>query len=113
MAMKYRIRCCDGDVSKSPNDGDFFWLLLVWRRRIPLQSSNCSNSGVFIDDVCEDGMHDLGGRLVLMLTRGCILAGELVMVAVGVIVVVGVGVISIFEKRQLPVTEVLCWGGWR
>ena len=23
------IRCCGGDASKSPSDGNFFWLLLV------------------------------------------------------------------------------------
>ena len=71
------------------------------------------DSGVVTDDVCENGMQDLGGRPVLMLTRAGILVGELVMVAVGVMVVVGVGVISIFEEQCVSVTEVQCWGGWR
>ena len=71
------------------------------------------DSGVVTDDVCENGMQDLGGRLVLMLPRAGFLVGELVMVAGGVRVVVGVGVISIFEERCVSVTEVQCWGGWR
>ena len=52
------------------------------------------DSGIVIEDVCDDGMQNLGGRLVLMLMRAGILVGDVVVVAVGVMVVVAVGVIS-------------------
>ena len=42
------------------------------------------DSGIVMEDVCEDNMQNLGGRLVLMLMRAGILVGEVVMVAVGV-----------------------------
>ena len=35
-------------------------------------------SGIFMEDVCEDGMRNLGGRLVSMLMRAGILVGGLV-----------------------------------
>ena len=55
------------------------------------------DSGIIvIEDVCEDGMRNLGGRLVLMLTTAGILVGKLVVVAVGVMVGVAVGVIFIY-----------------
>ena len=60
---------------------------------------------IVIEDVCEDGTRNLGGKLVLILMRAGILVGELVVVAVGVMVVVAVG-ISISEKQCLTVTEV-------
>ena len=69
-----------------------------------------SDSGIITEDVCEDGMQYLSGRLILMLARAGILFGELVVVAVGVMLGVAVGVISIFEKRCLSVTEVECLG---
>ena len=50
------------------------------------------DSGIVMEDVCEDNMQNLGGRLVLMLMRAGILVGEVVMVAVGV------GVTSFSEK---------------
>ena len=59
------------------------------------------NNGI-VKDVCEDGMRNLGGRLVLMLMRAGILVGELEVVAVGVI--------SISEKRFLSATQVECLG---
>ena len=62
-----------------------------------------------IEDVCEDGTQNLGGRLVLILMRAGILVGELVVVAVAVIVVVAVGMISISEQC-LSVTKVECLG---
>ena len=55
------------------------------------------DSGIFMEDVCEDGMQNLGGRLVSMLMRAGILVGGLVMVVVGVMVVVVVGVMSFSE----------------
>ena len=66
------------------------------------------DSGIVIEDVCEDSIQNLGGRLVLMLMRAGILVGEVVVAAVGVMVVVAVGVISFYEKRCLSVTEVEC-----
>ena len=66
------------------------------------------DSGIVIEDSCEDGMQNLGGRLVLMLMRAASLVGEVVVVAVGVIIVVVVGVISFYEKRCLSVMEVEC-----
>ena len=46
------------------------------------------DSGIVIEDVCEDVMQNVGGRLVLMLMRAGILVGDVVVVAVGVMVVV-------------------------
>ena len=57
-----------------------------------------SDSDVVTEDVCEDGMQNLGGRLLLMLMTAGILVGELVVVVVAVIVDVAVGVISISKK---------------
>ena len=85
------------------------------------QSPNCwsscnvrgwmeGDSIIVIEDVCEDGTRNLGGRLVLILMRAGILVGDLVVVAVGVMVVVAVGMISISEKQCLTVTEVECLG---
>ena len=68
------------------------------------------DSGIVMEDVCKNGVRNLGLRLVLMLMRAGILVGELVVVVVGVMVVVVVGVISISEKRCLSVTEVECLG---
>ena len=65
------------------------------------QSPNCWGGGgdsyIVIKDVCEDGMRNLGGKLVLMFTRAGILVGDLVMMAVGVI--------SISQRRCMSVTE--------
>ena len=67
------------------------------------------DSSIVNEDLCEDIMQNLGGRLVLMLMRAGILVGEVVVVvAVGVMVVVVAGVISFSEKRCLSVTEVEC-----
>ena len=57
------------------------------------------DSGIVMEDVCEDGMQNLGGRFVLMLMSAGILAGGVVVVAVGVMVVVEVGVMSFSEGR--------------
>ena len=38
------------------------------------------DSGTVMEDVCEDGMQNLGGRLMLMLMRACILVGGVVVV---------------------------------
>ena len=64
------------------------------------------DSSIVIENVREDGMRILGGRLVLMLMRASILVGELVVVVVGVLIVVAAGMISISEKRCLSMTEV-------
>ena len=69
-----------------------------------------SDSGIITEDVCEDGMQNLSGRLILMLARAGMSVGEMVVVAVGVMLGVAVGVISISEKRCLSVTEVECLG---
>ena len=45
---------------------------------------------IVIEDVCEDGMLNLGGGLVLIVMRAGILFGEMEVVAVGVMVVVAV-----------------------
>ena len=58
------------------------------------------DSGIAIEDACEESMQNLGRRLVLMLIRGGILIGE--------VVVVAVGIISFSEKRCLSVMEVEC-----
>ena len=54
-----------------------------------------------MEDLCEDGMQNLGGRLVLMLMRAGILVCQVVVVAVGVMVMVAVGVLSFSEKLSL------------
>ena len=54
------------------------------------------DSYIVIKDVCEDGMRNLGGKLVLMFTRAGILVGDLVMMAVGVISI---------SQRCMSVTE--------
>ena len=56
------------------------------------------NSGMVMEDVCEDCLQNLGVRLVLMLMR----AGTLV----GGVVVVAVGVISYSKERFLSVKKV-------
>ena len=68
------------------------------------------DSGVIMEDVCEDGMQNLDGRLVLMFLRAGYLVGELVVVVVGVMVVVAVGVVSFSEKWCLSVMKVECLG---
>ena len=62
------------------------------------------DSGIPMEDVYEDGMQNLGGRLVLMLMRADCLVGEVVVVVVGVMVVV------VVEKPCLSVTELECLG---
>ena len=66
------------------------------------------DSGIIMEDVCEDGMQNLGARLVSMLLRAGILVGGLVVVVVGVMVVVAVGVVSFSEEWCLIVREVEC-----
>ena len=67
------------------------------------------DSDIVMEDVCEDDMRNLGGRLELMLIRADCLVGEVIVVMVAVMVVVAVGVI--FSERQcLSVTEVECLG---
>ena len=68
------------------------------------------NSSIVVEDVCEDDMQNLGGRLVLILMRAGILVGELVLVTVKVMLVVVVGLIFISEKRCLLVMKVECLG---
>ena len=68
------------------------------------------DSGIVIEDVCQDGMQNLVGRIALMLTIAGIFVDELVVVGVGVMVVVVVEVISISEKRCFSVMEVECLG---
>ena len=58
------------------------------------------DSGIVIEDVCEDSMQSLGRALVLMHIRGGILIDE--------VVVVAVGIITFSEKRCLSVMEVEC-----
>ena len=69
-----------------------------------------SDSGIVMEDVCEDGMQNLGGRVVLILMRAGCLVGELIVVVVEVMLVVAVGVISFSKKRCLSVMEVECLG---
>ena len=57
------------------------------------------DSGIVMEDVCEDGMRNLGGRLVSMLMRAGILVGGLV---------VAVGVVSFSEEQCMSVREVEC-----
>ena len=40
------------------------------------------DSVIVMENVCEDGMENLGGRLILMLMRAGILVGGVVVVAV-------------------------------
>ena len=68
------------------------------------------DSGIVIEDVCQDGMQNLAGRIALMLKIAGIFVGELVVVGAGVMVVVAVEVISISEKRCFSVMEVECLG---
>ena len=68
------------------------------------------DSGIFMEDVCEHAMQNLGGRLVLMLIRAGILIGEEVVVAVGVMVMMAVGVIPFSGKLCLSVTKLECLG---
>ena len=56
------------------------------------------DSGIVMEDVCEDSMQNLGRTLVWMLMRVGILVGGVVVVAVGMMVVVTVGVVS-FSKE--------------
>ena len=63
-------------------------------------------SGIVMENVCEDGMGNLVGRLVLMLMRIGILVDGVVVVAMGVMVVVALGVIYFSEERCLSVIEV-------
>ena len=73
--------CCwySGGAPQSPN----YWVPATCRE------DRCrgmeGDSGIVIEDVCEDSMQSLARRLVLMLMRGGILIGEVVVVAVGII----------------------------
>ena len=60
------------------------------------------DSSIVMKDVCENGMRNLGGMLVLMLMRAGILVGG--------VVVVTVGVISFSEEQCLSATKVECLG---
>ena len=64
------------------------------------------DSGIIIKDVCENGVRNLGGRLVLMLMRAGTLVDEVIVLAVGVMVVVMVRVMSLPEKWCFSVAEV-------
>ena len=66
------------------------------------------DSGIVMEDVCEDDMQNLEGRLVLMLMRPGILCVGVVVVAVGVMVMVEMVMVSFSEGRCLPVAEVKC-----
>ena len=66
------------------------------------------DTSIVMEDVCEDSMQNLRGRLVLMLMRAGILVGRVVVVAVGVMVVVALGVMSFSQERCLSVMEVGC-----
>ena len=59
------------------------------------------DSGIAIEDICEDGMWNLGGGLLQMSMRAGILFGVAAVVAVAM-----VGVMSFFEKSSVLVTEV-------
>ena len=69
---------------------------------------NGGDSDIVMEDVCEVGIRNLGGRMVSMLMRAGILLGGLVVVVVGVMVVMAVGVVSFSEERCLSVKEVEC-----
>ena len=66
------------------------------------------DSGINMEDVCVEGMRNVGGRLVSMLMRAGILVGGVVVVAVGVMVVVVVGIVSFSEEWCLSVMKVEC-----
>ena len=53
------------------------------------------DSGIDMEDICEDGVRNLGRRLVSMLIKAGTLVGGVVVVAVGVMVVVAVGVMVV------------------
>ena len=61
------------------------------------------DSGIVMEDLCGDGMENLGGRLVSILMRVSILVGGVVVVAV---MVLAVGIVSFSEEQCLSVTEV-------
>ena len=63
-------------------------------------------SFIIMEDVQEDDLQNLGGRLVLMLIRAGILVGGVVVVEVGVMVVAVMGVIPFSEKLCLSVMQV-------
>ena len=63
-------------------------------------------SVIIMEDVQEDDLQNLGGRLVLMLMRAGILVGGVVVVEVGVMVVAVMGVIPFSEKLCLSVMQV-------
>ena len=63
-------------------------------------------SFIIMEDVQEDDLQNLGGRLVLMLMRAGILVGGVVVVEVGVMVVAVMGVIPFSEKLCLSVLQV-------
>ena len=63
-------------------------------------------SFIIMEDVREDDLQNLGGRLVLMLMRAGILVGGVVVVEVGVMVVAVMGVIPFSEKLCLSVMQV-------
>ena len=63
-------------------------------------------SFIIMEDVREDDLQNLGGRLVLMLMRASILIGGVVVVAVGVMGVAAMGVISFSEELCLSVMQV-------
>ena len=56
------------------------------------------DSGIVIEDICEDGMRNRVGGLVLMLMRAGILFGEVVVVAVVVMVVTTVRVMPFLKN---------------
>ena len=66
------------------------------------------DSGIVMEDACEDSIRNLGWRLVLILMRADILVCGVVVVAVGVMVLVVLGIVSFSEERCLSVTEVEC-----
>ena len=63
-------------------------------------------SFIIMEDVQEDDLQNLGGRLVLMLMRAGILVGGVVVVEVGVMVVAVMAVIPFSEKLCLSVMQV-------
>ena len=63
-------------------------------------------SFIIMEDVQEDDLQNLGGRLVLMLMRAGILIGGVVVVAVGVMGVAAMGVIYFSEELCLSVMQV-------
>ena len=64
------------------------------------------DTGIVMEEVCEDDMRNLGGGLVLKLMTAGILVGGVVVVVV--MVMVEVEVVSFPEGRCLPVAEVEC-----